>query len=208
MSAYRDHSVIRASFGYDLEDARRAHAHARSARKLWRPLTIMGAILASVTGALCITIPVGAYPAALVSMVALGALLLWKLFGGQTAAARRFREFLANRGTTELELSEERFVVRDAFGATSLAWDAVVHWRETDADFYVFRDPHSFHALPKRVFGSAEAVTGVRQLLAERVPVGGEERIDAAYAGAWRIAAIYVAVLALVVASIVEAFAR
>jgi hypothetical protein len=206
MTAYRKESFVRASFEYQIADLIRAKAHHEKKSRGRVPGLVIGT-MGAVGAMLAFSVPSHALLPSLGAMAAVTALLVWAYGRGQDVE-KWFRTTFAKRGLQTLELTEERFVMRDDIGRSSLAWEVVVHWVETDEDFYVYRDATSYHVLPKRAFSGSESATLVRQLLTDRVPEGGEARIAAATAGSWIPAFAYLLVFALVFASCIEAFAR
>lgn len=206
MTAYRKESFVRASFEYQIADLIRAKAH-HEAKGRRRVIALVLGAMGAVTALLALSVRSSALLPSLGAMGAVTALLLWLTARGGNLE-KAFRDTFGKRGVQTLELTEERFGIRDDAGRSSLAWEVIVHWVETDEDFYVYRDAASYHLLPKRAFSSSESVTLVRQLLTDRVPKGGEARIAAATTGAWIPAFAYFVVFALVFASFIEAFAR
>ena len=206
MTAYRKESFVRASFEYQIADLIRAKAHHEKKNRGRAAAFVLGP-MGTVSAMLAVTVPSSALIGSLGVMGAFGALIVWMMSRGRDLE-KSFRDTFEQRGVQTVELTEERFAMRDDRGRSSLAWEVIVHWMETGEDFYVYRDATSYHVLPKRAFSSPESVIQVRQLLTDRVPRGGEARLAAATRGAWIPAIAYFVVFALVLGAVVEAIAR
>lgn len=203
---YRADPIVRATWDYELADLERAELCVRRKGALLRVLALVWATVAVASAMLIVTLPPDVILDSLTAMPALGTLLsAWVVRSARNA--ERHHEALQMRGSQHLEVTDERFALRDEVSAASLAWDLLVGWDETDHDFYVFRDVGRYHLIPKRAFERPADIAALRRLLAELVPTRGAPQAPSMDAS-WTPTIAWLAIVVLAFASIVEAIAR
>ena len=204
---YREEPVVRATWEYALADLIRSAGHARRKAHFHRALACLLGALGVISALVAFTVPTGSIPGSLSAMAGFTGLILFSMLR-RANVEKRFRDVFGKRGRQHLELTEERFSLRDELGATSLAWDVMAGWEETEDDFYVYRDVGSYHLLPKRVFARPQDLVAARQLFTDRIAPDGPARIASKSLRDWVPSLLPLVLIALVFASIVEAIAR
>ena len=206
MSAYRAESVVRVDFTLEVEDFRRAGRDPEARRQLARIGLFLVVLVAACAGFVAATRGLaagGLVGGGLALFLAWVARLTFRL-----DPAKRFGDRWEDIRHQKVEVTDEHFRVEDRTSHKRMTWDLVTHWAETEGYFLVYVDPGAYHLVPKRAFGSAEQATGFRQILADRVPAGGEARIATDRRGAIARLAFLFALLALLIGSLLEAAAR
>ncbi len=157
---------------YTLDDCQKAFRAHYQHRAFWRWMLRaaigMGGLLSLLGLWLIFKWPNNPVPFAPLLLV--GAFWFWIGFGGNR---RRFvrSQFLKNpcyREEYKIEANEEGIRLDYRIGRTEATWQAFTHYLETDEMFLLYRSPHQFHILPKRIFQPAQ-LDEFRELLKHKV---------------------------------------
>ena len=206
MSAYRKESCVRLSYVLEEEDLE------RSARPILEEWAHRGRLSIGATVALSGIVFIATMPAiaATVALVVASATAAW--YGTKVKIVRsaiaRYGRTWEDRRHVEVEITEDLFRVTDRAGELRLAWEMILHWRETQDDFLIYTNPEAVHAIPKRAFSSAEQEVTLRQLLSDRVAAGGERAVSAGMRTLWMPLVAFHVAATLFFAGVIEAVAH
>lgn len=206
MSAYREESVVRLSYTIEADDLRAAWLPVRAGWFHVMRLTVAATV--ALMGVVYV-LTLAPVPAA-VALALVGALsgyfaLKAKVLADPTDA---YGERWEDHRHCTLEVTEDIFAIGNRVTESRIAWELVLHWRETQDAFLIYTSPSHFHVIPRRAFPKKELETTMRQLLTDRVAPGGDAAIAASERmGQIPLAAYYV-VLTLVLGAFGEAIAR
>ena len=202
MTAYRKETHVKLAYELEQEDFLRAIARQRNG-ELQKVAPGLAVVLGIVWAGLLWRLPV---VGALVGGGAVSAFVLWLVWWALRSSRRVvIREGWEDRRHQRFEASDEAFAIHDRVSGKRISWDLVVHWQETETDFYVFVDGANYHLIPKRVLGGSEVETALRRVLEDRVPEGGAARLAQAKKGSWLPFVTYAGVVALLLGTAAEA---
>ena len=159
MSAYRNGSRIKFTFEINLDDVRRASTVLRN-RNLAPTLGTAALFGAFVVGLLLWSVPTLLGAGLAVGVVGV---TVWfvRVALSQALTTRVWQD---GRRRIDVEATEEALEMSDADSGRRLGWDMLLHWMETETDFYIYRSAFEYHLIPKRELDPATQVA-LRHLL-------------------------------------------
>ena len=201
VSAYRTDGTLTLSFTAEREDYRRAMGlgQALATGLAWVTPSWM-----LVCALLILHLP---HPAGLIASGGLALFVGWLVWFAARHNWKRLAALVsdADRREQRYQLTDDAFEVHNRVSGKKIAWELVMHWRETDDDFLIYVNQGAAHLIPKRILADEE--TALRRILRQRVSADGEASLERHERAAHRNFATRVTVLIVSLGTLLEAIA-